>query len=231
MPFKSLQQDIFIPPNITTWQWLFENPTYSPLHRYPASNLAGYHNAITKETLSYADVKVAATALSTTLVRRYGLQPTDTVSLFSQNTIWYPVAMHATLRVGGKVSGASPAYNVEEMTYALQKADAKFLMTHPESMSVAVEAAKAAGVKKENVILLEGKMEGYKNLQDLIEEGKGLKEAEVWTIPEGKTNADVCGFLSFSSGTTGLPKAVSIVVHVPPRDRRALTPTNHTCRS
>lgn len=56
------------------------------------------------------------------------------MALFSQNTIWYPVALHATLRVGGKISGASPAYNVEEMTYALKKAEARFLMTHPESM-------------------------------------------------------------------------------------------------
>jgi len=37
------------------------------------------------------------------------LREWDTVALFSQNSIWYPVAMHATLRVGGRVSGASPA--------------------------------------------------------------------------------------------------------------------------
>ncbi|KAK5168821.1 uncharacterized protein LTR77_006130 [Saxophila tyrrhenica] len=210
MPFKSRAADIFLPRDITTYQWLFEHPTYSPLHRFPSNELGGYHNAITKETLSWQQVKEAATHLSTALVRNYGLKPTETVSLFSQNTIYYPVAMHATLRVGGKVSGASPAYNVEEMTYALQKADAKFLMTHPDSMGVAIEAAEKAGLKKENVFMLEGEMKGYKNVKDLIEEGKKLQEVPVWTIPKGKTNGDVCGFLSFSSGTTGLPKAVMI---------------------
>ena len=117
--------------------------------------------------------------------------------------------MHATLRVGGKVSGASPAYNVEEMSYALRTADARFLMTHPDSMAVAVAAAREAGVPRENVFLLEGSMEGYKNVKELIEEGRGLEEVPYFRIPEGKTNGDVCGFLSFSSGTTGLPKAVS----------------------
>jgi acyl-coenzyme A synthetase/AMP-(fatty) acid ligase len=146
------------------------------------------------------------------LVKNYGLKEGDTVALFSQNTVWYPIAMHATLRVGGKISGASPAYNVEEMTYALDKADAKFLMTHPNTMEVATAAAKNAGIPKENLFLLEGEMQGYKNVQQLIEEGKKAGEqVPYFTIPKGKTNFDICGFLSFSSGTTGLPKAVSCV--------------------
>lgn len=199
-----------VPRNITTWQWLFEDPTYSPLHRFPDAELGGYHNAVTKETLNWREVKEAATHLSTALVKTYGLKEADTVALFSQNTVWYPVAMHATLRVGGKISGASPAYNVEEMTYALEKADAKFLMTHPNSMEVAIAAAEKAGIPKERLFLLEGELEGYKNVKALIEEGRRLGEqVPFFTIPEGKTNFDVCGFLSFSSGTTGLPKAVS----------------------
>nr|OQO22732.1 hypothetical protein B0A51_14626 [Rachicladosporium sp. CCFEE 5018] len=211
MPFKSLQQDILLPRHLTTWQWLFEDPTYSPLHRFPRNELAGYTDAVTKEHLSWLDVKEAATHLSTALVKKYGLQVGETVALFSQNTIWYPVAMHATLRVGGKVSGASPAYNVEEMTYALQKADAKFLLTHPNSMEVAVQAAKNAGIPKERLFLLEGKLEGYTTVKELVEIGKReSQQAEVFSIPKGKTNFDVCGFLSFSSGTTGLPKAVMI---------------------
>ncbi|OQN99762.1 hypothetical protein B0A48_14532 [Cryoendolithus antarcticus] len=211
MPFKSLQQDILLPRHLTTWQWLFEDPTYSPLHRFPRNELAGYTDAVTKEHLSWLDVKEAATHLSTALVKKYGLQVGETVALFSQNTIWYPVAMHATLRVGGKVSGASPAYNVEEMTYALQKADAKFLLTHPNSMEVAVQAAKNAGIPRERLFLLEGKLEGYTTVKELVETGKKeSQQAEVFSIPKGKTNFDICGFLSFSSGTTGLPKAVMI---------------------
>jgi 4-coumarate--CoA ligase len=156
-------------------------------------------------------LKEHATHLSTALVKNYGLRPTDTVALFSPNTIWYPVAMHSVCRVGGVISGASPAYNAEEMTYALKTASAKFLMTVPGSMEVAIVAAKAAGLRNEHIFLLEGKLEGFKSVQDLIEIGKGYgKPGQVpfFQIPKGKTNGEVCGFLSFSSGTTGLPKAV-----------------------
>lgn len=163
------------------------------MHRFPQSTLAGYTNAATKERLSWLDVKHAATHLSTALVKKYGLQPGETVALFSQNTIWYPVAMHAILRVGGKVSGASPAYNVEEMTYALQKGEAKFLMTHPNSMDVATKAAAKAGIPRERLFSLEGKMEGYTTVKELIEMGKReAQQVDYYRIPKGKTNFDIC---------------------------------------
>jgi len=98
MPFKSLQNDIFLPRHLTTWQWLFEDPTYSPISRFPEHELGGYTNAVTKEKLNWREVKEAATYISTALVKRYGLKEQDTVALFSQNTIWYAsVRVHLLL--------------------------------------------------------------------------------------------------------------------------------------
>lgn len=119
--------------------------------------------------------------------------------------------MHSVCRVAGIISGASPAYNVEEMTYALKTGSAKFLMTVPGSMEVAIAAARAAGLKEDHVFLLDGKLDGYKSVADLINIGKSFgerRQVPAYQIPEGKTNGELCGFLSFSSGTTGLPKAV-----------------------
>jgi len=112
---------------------------------------------------------------------------------------------------GAKISGASPAYNIDEMAYALKTADAKFLFTAPGSMKVATGAAREAGVSTSDLFLLEGDLEGYSTVHDLIKIGKGYGEAgqvPAYKIPAGKKNKDICGFLSFSSGTTGLPKAV-----------------------
>lgn len=113
--------------------------------------------------------------------------------------------------LGGVISGASPAYNVEEMTYALKTAQAKILMTVPSSMNVAIPAAQNAGIPKERIFLLEGEKDGYTTMQQLLDMGKsyGSNQTPAFKIPHGQTNRDVCGFLSFSSGTTGLPKAVS----------------------
>jgi 4-coumarate--CoA ligase len=199
-----------VPKDITIWNWLFETKS-SPLFRFPESEVKGFTNAKTKERVSFSDVKSYATDISNALCWKYGLKEGQSVALFSRNSVWYPVAMFGVLRVGGVVTGASPAYNTAEMTYVLQKGRAKFLMTVPESIEIATAAATNSGIPKENIFLLEGSVPGFTTIKDLAKIGQRLREkdqAKTFEIPPGKTNKDICGFLSFSSGTTGLPKAV-----------------------
>ncbi|KAL4984425.1 hypothetical protein BDW68DRAFT_193677 [Aspergillus falconensis] len=176
MIFKSTRPHIDIPTHLPIWPWLFDSE-HSPLRHTNATNLGSFVNAISKESIRYDALADLTTYVSTALVKDYGLKPGDTVALFSPNTIWYPVAMLAVVRAGGVISGASPAYNIEEMSYALKTANAKYLMTVPSSMDVAIPAAQNAGIPAERIFLLEGVKEG------------------------------------FSSGTTGLPKAVMIAHH------------------
>lgn len=175
-----------------------------------------YENVATKERLSFEDVKRKAEILSTILVRKYGFQPGQTVSLFSGNSVWYPVAVWATIRAGGRVNGASPGYNVAETEHALRTASTKVLLALPESLKVAREAAGKVGITDSNILLLDGKAEGFDGIQKLIADAENDLSFEIvptWSIPKGTTNKAVCGYLNFSSGTTGLPKAVMLSHH------------------
>ena len=113
------------------------------------------------------------------------------------------------------MNGASPAYTAEEMTYALKTANSKILMTLPNALPVALAAADAAGIPRERVFLLEGTSQGFTSIQDLIEKGMSYRWPEPYRIPANTNNKKVCGYLNFSSGTTGLPKAVSQVKPYP----------------
>jgi len=121
--------------------------------------------------------------------------------------------MWATVRAGGRVNGASPAYNAEEMAYALKIADTKFLFTLPGSLDVALAAAESVGLSRQHIFLLEGKREGFRSIEELISAGARYDAPPCWRIPSGRTNKEVCGYLNFSSGTTGLPKAVMLSHH------------------
>lgn len=97
-----------MPTDLTVWDWLFDSP-HSPLRKHPENELAGYVNAFTKERIDWRQVEEYTTHVSTALVKKYGLKPNQTVSLFSQNTIWYPVAMLGTLRAGMLTISTMPA--------------------------------------------------------------------------------------------------------------------------
>ncbi|KAI7091120.1 acetyl-CoA synthetase-like protein [Hortaea werneckii] len=212
--WRSPHPDLDIPKKLTTWQWAFENPSTSPIQYSTRNDIGSYINAETKERLDFFDVKEKATHLCTALRRHYGLQAGETVSLFSTNSIWYPVAMWATVRAGGRVNGAKPAYNADEMAFALKTASTRILFTLPHSLDVAIKAASQANLPQDHIILLEGTKAGFRNIQDLITLGAQSPNPEpAWSIPQGQTNQEICGYLNFSSGTTGLPKAVMISHH------------------
>lgn len=180
-------------------------------------NLSGaYENAITKERLTFSEVKRKAEILSTIFVKDYGLQEGHTVSLFSTNSIWYPVGVWAAVRSGGRVNGASPAYTLEETIHALKTADTKVLLTLPSSLAVAEQAAAEVGIARSQILLLEGSAPGIESIQTLIaraESKPSFKIIPTYRIPQSRSNKQICGYLNFSSGTTGLPKAVMLSHH------------------
>ncbi|OBT83897.1 hypothetical protein VE02_08386 [Pseudogymnoascus sp. 03VT05] len=206
--FKSPHVDIEVPEHITTWEWAFEREKYSPLCKVAKEPPGAFIDAITGKRLDFAQLKTKATQLCTALTRNHDFRVGDTVTIFSTNTIWYPVALWAVSRGGGRVNGASPAYNAEEMSYALKTAKARFLITLPKTLDVALAAAKKSGIPLENIFLLEGQADGVTSIQSLIEIGAQYAPSPPFKIPKDKSNKGVCGFLTFSSGTTGLPKAV-----------------------
>ncbi|KAI1027593.1 hypothetical protein LB504_011698 [Fusarium proliferatum] len=205
MIYQSQNPKISFSPKQTLWSWLLESKPLSS-----DSSAPGFTDALTKEHISFQSLKDYATTLSSALVTKYGLGQNDTVVVFAKNSIWYPVATLAAIRVGAVACGISPSYTVDECYYSLKTSKAKVIFATVDNFETASAAAKKAGIAPGNIVLLEGSRPGVTSIQEVLKSPNTLVEAPAFQVADGKSNRDICAFLCFSSGTTGLPKAVMI---------------------
>ncbi|PBK74932.1 acetyl-CoA synthetase-like protein [Armillaria solidipes] len=127
----------------------------------------------------------------------------------------YPIVIWAVHRIGGIISGANPDYTAQELRYQLEISKAVLIITHPDTLNIAVSAAEAnnGGVLLDRIVLLGARTQSnptnssYVTLHELV----ALGLSKPLTYFESKINGKTkLAFLSFSSGTTGKPKAVAI---------------------
>ena len=123
----------------------------------------------------------------------------ETVALMSTNHIDYPTVFHGTLWSGGTVTTSNPTYTAGEFKYQLEASGAVLLVTHPDFIDTAREAAEGTSVRQ---IIALGAAEGATNIDDFL--GDPLPAQ----VPVDLDNHIAA--LPFSSGTTGLPKGVML---------------------
>ena len=145
-------------------------------------------DSVTGRVITYAELPELVDRAAATLAG-LGLTAGDVCGIFSHNTIDYPIAVLAVLRLGAIVTTASPLYTKDDLAKQLRDAGAKLLLTAPEPAPAGVEAAREAGIPHV----------GF----DQLFVGSGTPPSV--SIAPGDVAA-----LPYSSGTTGLPKGVML---------------------
>ncbi|KAB5566945.1 4-coumarate-CoA ligase [Coniochaeta sp. 2T2.1] len=146
-------------------------------------------------------------------LERLGLKKGDVAMILTPNHIFVPVAYLGIVGAGLVFSGANPSYTVPELIHQMQNTTAKVLLSHPDHLPQALEAASKAGIPRSRIFqfsdVANPPLHGIPDWRSMIgspSEGASYRWPELTPAEARSTVATI----NYSSGTTGLPKGVCV---------------------
>jgi acyl-CoA synthetase (AMP-forming)/AMP-acid ligase II len=130
--------------------------------------------------------------------------------IHSFNDIHYSILVLAIIGAGGVFTGSNPAYTANELTHHIKTSESKFLISEPEIINPLLDAAEQLGIPKQNVWIFDNLGQSVPNGMKSWKELLTFDEDDWIRFDDLESAQKTTAARLFSSGTTGLPKAVTI---------------------
>ncbi|USG63054.1 AMP-binding protein [Sneathiella marina] len=156
--------------------------------------------------LSYAQAKRQADEVSTWLLQR-GFGPEKSVMILSGNSFAHAILTMGAIQVGVPVTPVSPSYSLlggdfEKLSYAVELTEPGLIFA--EDGDVFGKAIAAVNTENVEILTVQGAEHGGLRFTDLLGE---VDETAV-DAAYASVNANTLAKILFTSGSTGMPKAV-----------------------
>ncbi|KAK0469990.1 uncharacterized protein EV420DRAFT_83800 [Desarmillaria tabescens] len=132
----------------------------------------------------------------------------EMVGIISENSSDYVVLVQSLLYLATPFTLISSYSTPFELAHALKLAKVTTVFVQARLFPLVLSQAKEAGLSRKKIFILGGRIRGRKSLSDMISHVK--VNIPVYENKVRPARKDTLAYLVFSSGTSGLPKAVMI---------------------
>ena len=198
MSFASPFPEVDI-PSTSVYDYLFGDIADADLDRVALVDAKSGRQTTYREMIGRVDAFAGALA-------GRGIGVGDVVGLLSPNSSGFAVAFHGILRSGATATTVNALFTAKDIAKQLTDSRAKMLVTVTALLPQAKEAAAAAGIADDALVVLDGAglaTDGHPNAADLLEPGSAAPEVSF-------APSSHLAVLPYSSGTTGNPKGVML---------------------
>jgi long-chain acyl-CoA synthetase len=167
---------------------------------------AAVRSAPDAEIITYFDgvmttsqVDIAAGALAVALMER-GFEAGDRLALYVQNDPAFVIGLVAAWKAGGAAVAVNPMNKARELTYLLADSGASALLCLDDLYVDVARDVVAGGETQVRTVVTCSALDGPDDLADLVARYAGRQP------PAPPTRSDDVAVLTYTSGTTGVPK-------------------------
>ncbi|XP_033251858.1 probable 4-coumarate--CoA ligase 3 isoform X2 [Drosophila miranda] len=138
--------------------------------------------------------------------KRLGLYRGDVIGISANNTTYLTSVVIAALLRGIPINPLHPELAEETVKYMYDITEPKLIFCDVENYPT-IQAVNQRLVTPATIYLLNGRLEGVRDVSELLNEDESITAAAY--VPCPKLHGDHTAFIVCSSGTTGMPKGVT----------------------